>query len=40
MLGKNQENFMKEVTSEVRLKGTHVVEKAEGQKMRNAKREF
>ena len=40
VLGKNQENFMQEVTSEVRPKGMHVVEKAEGQKMRNAKREL
>lgn len=40
MLGKNQENFMQEVTLEVRPKGMNVVEKAEGQKMRNAKREL
>lgn len=38
MLGQNQENFTKEVTSEVALKGIRGVEKAEGQKVSNARR--
>lgn len=38
MLGWNQENFTKEVKSEVPLKGIHVVEKTERQKVRSARR--